>query len=394
MKEYTTEFLRNVALVSHGGASKTMLAEAFLHATGATTRLGKVEDGTTISDYDDEEHRRKISLYTSVIPVEFRDHKINILDAPGYNDFVGEAISALLVSDGAIILVYSVAGVEVGTEIAWRYADEFNLARFVVINKMDRDNANFDQAFASVESLAKAHDRRLIKVHLPIGSKHDFKGAVDVIRMKAYIGDGSTAADVPADMKEESENAHFTLVEAAAEGEDELLEKYLENGSLSDEELVRGLKKVIHSGAFIPVFCAAGAHEIGAVALLNNIVDLLPSPLNAVPRVAQGKDGEETLKPSDTESLAAYIWKTTADPFVGKMTYFRVFSGSVQADARVWNQNKGAEERMSGLHFQRGKEQIPAKVVHAGDIASVSKLSVTTTGDTFCDKTHPLTVPA
>ena len=393
MKEYTTEFLRNVALVSHGGAGKTMLAEAFLHATGATTRLGKVEDGTTISDYDDEEHRRKISLYTSVIPVEFRDHKINILDAPGYNDFVGEAISALSVSDGAIILVDSVAGVEVGTEIAWRYADEFNLARFVVINKMDRDNANFDQAFASVESLAKAHDRRLIKVHLPIGSKHDFKGAVDVIRMKAYIGDGSTASDVPADMKEESENAHFTLVEAAAEGEDELLEKYLENGSLSDEELVRGLKKVIHSGAFIPVFCAAGAHEIGAVALLNNIVDLLPSPLNAVPRVAQGKDGEETLKPSDTESLAAYIWKTTADPFVGKMTYFRVFSGSVQADARVWNQNKGAEERMSGLHFQRGKEQIPAKVVHAGDIASVSKLSVTTTGDTFCDKNHPLTIP-
>src|SRR6266498_5558154 len=160
MKEYTTEFLRNIALVSHGGAGKTMLAEAFLHATGATTRLGKVEDGTTISDYDDEEHRRKISLYTSVIPVEFRDHKINILDAPGYNDFVGEAISALSVSDGAIILVDSVAGVEVGTEIAWRYADEFNLARFVVINKMDRDNANFDQAFAALEEFIRGHGKR------------------------------------------------------------------------------------------------------------------------------------------------------------------------------------------------------------------------------------------
>lgn len=393
MKEYTTEFLRNIALVSHGGAGKTMLAEAFLHATGATTRLGKVEDGTTISDYDDEEHRRKISLYTSVIPVEFRDHKINVLDAPGYNDFVGEAISALSVSDGAIILVDAVSGVEVGTEVAWRYADEFNLARFVVINKMDRDNANFDQVFESVESLAKAHDRRLIKVHLPIGSKHDFKGVVDVIRMKAYLGDGKTAGDLPAEMKEAAESAHFTLVEAAAEGEDELLEKYLENGSLSDEELVRGLRKVIHSGAFIPVFCAAGAHEIGAVALLNNIVDLMPSPLNAAPRVAQGRDGDETLKPSDTEPLAAYVWKTTADPFVGKMTYFRVFSGSVQADARVWNQNKGAEERMSGLHFQRGKEQIPAKIIHAGDIASVSKLSVSATGDTFCDKNHPLTIP-
>jgi elongation factor G len=394
MKEYTTEFLRNVALVSHGGAGKTMLAEAFLHATGATTRLGKIEDGTTISDYDDEEQRRKISLYTSVIPVEFRDHKINILDAPGYTDFVGEAISALSVSDGAIILVDAVAGVEVGTELAWRYADEFKLPRLVVINKMDRDNANFDQAFASVESLAKAHDRRLIKVHLPIGAKHDFKGIVDVIRMKAFMGDGKAAADVPADMKEEAEQAHFTLVEAAAEGEDALLEKYLESGSLSDEELVRGLKKVIQSEAFIPVFCAAGAHEIGAVALLNNIVDLLPSPSNATPRVAQGKDGEETLKPSDSAPLAAYIWKTTADPFVGRMTYFRVFSGTIQADARVWNQNKAAEERMSGLHFQRGKEQIPAKVIHAGDIASVSKLSVTTTGNTFSDKNHPLTVPA
>jgi elongation factor G len=394
MKEYTTEFLRNVALVSHGGAGKTMLAEAFLHATGATTRLGKIEDGTTISDYDDEEQRRKISLYTSVIPIEFRDHKINILDAPGYTDFVGEAVSALSVSDGAVILVDAVAGVEVGTEIAWRYADEFKLPRFVVINKMDRDNANFDQAFASIESLSKAREGRLIKVQLPIGAKHDFKGVVDLIRMKVFMGDGKTVADIPADMKEEAEQAHFTLVEAAAEGEDELLEKYLENGSLSDEELVRGLKKVVQSGAFTPVFCAAGAHEIGMAPLLNSIVDLMPSPLSAVTRVAQGRDGEETLKPSDTEPLAAYVWKTTADPFVGKMTYFRVFSGSVQADTRVWNQNKGAEERMAGLHFQRGKEQIPTKVIHAGDIASVSKLTVSSTGDTFCDKNHPLMVPA
>jgi elongation factor G len=392
MKEYTTEFLRNIALVSHGGAGKTMLAEAFLHVTGGSTRLGKIEDGTTVSDYDDEEHRRKISLYTSIIPVEYRDHKINVLDAPGYTDFVGEAISALSVTDGALILVDSVAGVEVGTEIAWRYADEFNLPRFVIINKMDRDNANFEQAFASVETLAKAHERRLIKVHLPIGEKHDFKGVVDLIGMKAYMGDGKTVAEIPAEMKEAADAAHFALVEAAAEGEDELLEKYLENGSLSDEELVRGLKHVVHSGAFIPVFCAAGGHEIGAIALLNNIIDLMPSPLNAPARTAQGKDSEEPLKASDAEPLAAYVWKTTADPFVGKMTYFRVFSGSIQADARVWNQTKNAEERMAGLHFQRGKEQIPTKVVHAGDIASVSKLTVTATGDTFCDKNHPLTI--
>ncbi|RPJ19213.1 MAG: elongation factor G, partial [Chloroflexi bacterium] len=392
MKEYTTEFLRNIALVSHGGAGKTMLAEAFLHATGATTRLGKVEDGTTVSDYDEEEIRRTISIYTSVIPIEHRDHKINIIDAPGYTDFVGEALSALSVADGAIILVDAVAGVEVGTELAWRYANEFNLPRFFVINKMDRDNADFEKTYVALEEFVRAHGKRILKVHLPIGEKQSFKGVVDIIGMKAYMGDGKTTADVPEELKEETEKAHFTLVEAAAEGEDELMEKYLENGSLSDAEMVRGLEDVIYAGEFIPVFCAAGGREIGAIALLNDIIDLMPSPLDAVKRVAQGKSGEEVLKASDTEPLAAYVWKTTADPFVGKMTYFRVFSGSMQADSHVWNQNKGADERMSGLHFQRGKEQIVTKTVHSGDIASVSKLTATSTGDTFCDKNHPLTI--
>jgi elongation factor G len=392
MKEYTTEFLRNIALVSHGGAGKTMLAEAFLHTTGSTTRLGKVEDGTTISDYDEEENRRNISIYSSVIPVEYRDHKINVIDAPGYTDFVGEAISALSVADGAIILVDAVAGVEVGTELAWRYADEFKLPRFFLINKMDRDNADFDKTYAALEEFARGHGKRAIKVHLPIGEKQNFKGVVDVIGMKSYMGDGKTTAEIPAELKEAAEQAHFTMVEAAAEGEDELMEKYLENGSLTDEEMVRGLKDVVYAGDFVPVFCAAGGREIGVIALLNDIIDLMPSPLNAPQRVAQGRDGEEVLKPSDSEPLAAYVWKTTADPFVGKMTYFRVFSGSLQADAHVWNQNKGVDERMSSLHFQRGKEQIPAKIVHAGDIAAVSKLTATATGDTFCDKNHPLTI--
>ena len=392
MKEYTTEFLRNIALVSHGGAGKTMLAEAFLHATGATTRLGKVEDSTTVSDYDEEEQRRKISIYSSVIPIEHRDHKINVIDAPGYTDFVGEAISALSVADGAIILVDAVAGVEVGTELAWRYADEFNLPRFFVINKMDRDNADFEKTFATVEEFVRAHGKRAIKVHLPIGEKQGFKGVVDIIGMKSYMGDGKTIAEIPAELKEEAEAAHFTLVEAAAEGEDELMEKYLENGVLTDEEMVRGLEDVVYAGVFVPVFCAAGGREIGTIALLNDIIDLMPSPLKATQRIAQGKDGEEKLTPSDSGPLAAFVWKTTADPFVGKVTYFRVFSGTIQADARVWNQSKGAEERMSGLHFQRGKEQIAAKVIHAGDIASVSKLTATTTGDTFCDKGHPLTI--
>ena len=393
MKEYTTEVLRNVALVSHGGAGKTMLAEALLHVTGATTRLGKIEDGTTVSDHDDEEIRRKISLSTSVVPVEFRDHKLNVLDAPGYTDFVGEAISALSVADAALVVIDAVSGLEVGTEVSWRYVDEFKLPRFVVINKLDRDNASFEKAYATVEEFARLTGQRLVKVQLPIGEKHDFKGILDLISMKAYMGDGKQASEIPAAMLEAAKAAHGVLVEAAAEGEDTLLEKYLEAGSLSDEELIRGLKDVVHSGAFIPVLCIAGAHEIGIQPLLNAIVDLLPSPVQAPARTALGKQGEEKLTASDTGPLAAYIWKTTADPFVGKMTLFRIFSGSIQADARVWNQNKNAEERMAGLHLQRGKEQFPVKVVHAGDIAAVSKLTVSATGETFCDKAYPLTLP-
>ena len=394
MKEYTTEFLRNIALVSHGSAGKTMLTEAFLHFTGATTRLGKIDDGTTASDYDEDEVRRKLSLYTSVLPVEYRDHKINILDAPGYTDFVGEMISALSVADGAVILVDSVAGVEVGTELAWRNASDLGLPRFIVINRMDRENADFAATYAAVEEFVQGAGGRVVKAQLPIGEKHDFKGIVDLISMKAYMGDGKTATEIPDDMKAAADEAHFALVEAAAEGEDILLEKYLENGSLSNEELIRGLKDDVHSGAFIPVFLAAGGREVGIAPLLNAIVDLMPSPAQHLDKVAHGRDGEETLPCSDADPLAAYVWKTTADPFVGKMTYFRLFSGSIQADARVWNQNKGAEERMAGLHIQRGKEQIPVKVIHAGDIGSVSKLTVTATGDTFCDKNHPLTIPA
>src|SRR5512147_3160326 len=194
MKEYTTEFLRNIALVSHGGAGKTMLAEAFLHAAGATTRLGKVEDGTTVSDYDEEEIRRKISIYASMIPLEHRDHKINLIDAPGYTDFVGEAISALSVTDGAIILVDAVAGVEVGTELAWRYANDFKLPRFFLINKMDRDNADFEKTYAALEDFARGHEKRTLKLQLPIGEKQNFKGVIDIISMKAYLAEGKAAS--------------------------------------------------------------------------------------------------------------------------------------------------------------------------------------------------------
>ncbi len=390
MKEYTTEFLRNIALVAHGGAGKTMMAEAALHFSGATTRLGKVEDGTTVSDYDEEEIRRGISISSSVIPVEIRDHKLNLIDAPGYTDFIGEVISALSVSESAVVLVDSVAGVEVGTEMAWRYADDFKLPRFVVVNKLDRDNANFEKALSTVEELSET---RLIKIQLPIGEKQEFKGVVDLLTMKAYLDEGKTPTEIPSDMQSAVDDAYIELIEAAAEGEDALLEKYLDSGELTNEELMRGLKKVVLSGDFVPVLCAAGGREIGIGPWLNTMVDIAPSPTDFPARTAQGKDGDEDLTASDSGPLAAYIWKTTADPFVGKMTYFRVFSGSMQADARVWNHNKGEEERMAGLHIQRGKEQIAVKSVHCGDIASVAKLSVTATGDTFCDKGHPLTMP-
>lgn len=393
MKEYTTESLRNIALLSHGSAGKTMLTESMLFLTGATTRMGKIEDGTTVSDHDEEEIRRKISLSTSLIPIEYRDHKMNVLDAPGFTDFVGEVVSAFSVSEAAVLLVDAVAGMEVGTEIAWRYSDDFELPRLVVINKLDRDNASFSKAYDSVAEYARAGGHRLVKVQLPIGEKHDFKGVIDLVSMKAYLGSADIASEIPAEMLESAKEAHGVLVEAAAEGEDSLLEKYLEAGSLSDDELIRGLRKVVRARSFVPVYCAAGAHSLGVIPLMNGIVDLLPSPAEGKERTAEGQEGKEKLAASDAGPLAAYVWKTTADPFVGRLTYVRVFSGSITADAHVWNQSKGQEERMSGLHLQRGKEQIPAKVIHAGDIGAVAKLSVSATGDTLCDKSHPLVIP-
>ncbi len=390
MKEYTTEFIRNVALVGHGSSGKTMMAEAFLHFSGATTRLGKVEDGSTASDFDDEEIRRSLSLYTSVIPVEHNNTKINLLDAPGYTDFLGEVISALSVVDGALVLVDSVAGVEVGTEIAWRYCDTFNLPRFVVVNKMDRDNANLTKVMVSLEEFSET---RLIKVQLPWGERGDFNGVIDLISNKAYAADGKIAAEIPADMADAVEEARMELVEAAAEGDDALLEKYFESGELSDEEIITGLKKAILDGAYIPVFIAATGNEKGVGPLMDAIVKLMPSPAEAPATIAKGAAGDEELSASSSEPLAAYVWKTTADPFVGKQTFFRIYSGSISADSRIWNPNKEVDERFGSVNIPRGKEQIGVKVIHAGDIANVPKLSETATGDTFCDKGHPLTLP-
>ncbi len=390
MKEYKTESIRNVALVSHSSAGKTMLAEAFLHFSGATTRLGKVEDGTTISDFEDEEIRRGISLSTAIIPVEHKNHKINFLDTPGYNDFIGEMISALRVTDNAIVVIDSVAGAEVGTEIAWNYCDKFNIPRFVVINKMNRDTANFQKALDSVQELSEV---RLLPIQLPWGEKQDFKGVIDLLTMKAYPGDGKAATDIPPELNEEAEAARNELIEAAAEGEDELLMKYLEGETLDAQEIKRGLAGVFRARSYVPVFVVAGSAEIGIAPLLDAVVDLMPSPSEVPTVVAKGKDGDEELTASDSGPLGVYVWKTTADPFVGKITYLRVYSGMLTSDTRVWNQTKETEERFGNLNLLRGKEAIPVKTVHAGDIASVPKLSATSTGDTLCDRAHPLELP-
>lgn len=390
MKEYTTQAIRNIALISHSSAGKTMLAEAFLHTTGATTRLGRIEDGTTVSDFDDEEHRRGISLYNSVIPVEYKDHKINVIDTPGYTDFIGEVISALRVVEGAVVLLDSVAGREVGTEIAWKYCEDFKVPRFLVINKMDRENANFQKALATMQEFS---DVRLIPVQLPWGEKSAFQGVIDLLTMKAYKGNGSSPADIPAELKSAAETAYTALVEAAAEGNDTLLEKYLESGELSNDEIIEGLRSVVRNGTFVPVFVTAASAEIGIFPLLDAILNIIPSPADAPKVIAKGAAGDEELSASDAGPLAAYAWKTTADPFVGKQNYFRIYSGTLNSDSRIWNQTKGVEERLGTIQIARGKEIFPIKVVHAGDICSIPKLSETATGNTVCDKTHPLTLP-
>lgn len=392
MKEYKTESIRNIALASHSSSGKTMLVEALVNFTGGTTRMGQVEDGSTISDFDEEEVRRGISLFTAVVPVEYNGVKLNLLDTPGYTDFIGEVISAMRVADGTLILVDSVAGLEVGTEMALQYSEEFNIPRMVLINKMERENANFEKALQSVQEHIET---RLIPIQLPWGEKADFKGVIDLLSMKAYKGDGKEAVEIPDEYQAQAEEAHLALVEAAAEGEDDLMEKYFENGDLTDQEIIRGLRSIIWAGDFIPVMVASGANKVGLAPLLNVLTNLMPSPADAKPAVAKNSKGEEiTLEPKDDGPLAAYVWNTTADPFVGKQTFFRVYSGKMVADDRVWNGNKGEEERLAGMQVPYGKEGKPIGVIHSGDIGLVAKLSVTTTGDTLCKKENALILPS
>jgi len=390
VKEYTTDQLRNIVLLGHGSSGKTSLAEAMLFTSGAVNRQGRIEDGTTVADFDEEEIRRRISLSLALVPVEWDGCKLNVLDTPGYTDFVGEVISAVLVADLALVLVDPVGGVEVGTELVWSYADQQGLPRMVVINKMNRENANFNR---TLQSLRDAFGRNFVPLHLPIGSQGDLAGVVDLVKMQALMGPEGKVEEIPADLAAQAEEARVQVVEAAAEGEDELIMKYLEGETLTEEEIARGLRTAILSGAVVPVLVTAATGNLGTRALLDALVTYAPSPADRGPVQAEGLAGEEEIEPNELAPLAALVFKTAADPYVGKLTYFRVYGGVLESDTRVWNSRAETEERLGTLYVMRGKEQLPVRRLRPGDIGAVAKLSVTVTGDTLCDRGHPVHLP-
>ena len=388
MASYTVEQLRNVALVGHGGSGKTSLAEAMFYDSGGTTRLGRVEDGSTVSDYDPEEVRRKISVNISMLPCEWQGHKITVLDTPGYADFVGEVKCALAAVDVAVLVLDAVAGVEVGTEQAWSFADERHLPRLAFINMMDRENASFEH---SIETLRATFTGNFFPLQWPIGSQQEFRGVIDLATMRAFTGSKGEETSIPADLLTVAKERRQQLVEAAAEADDELIMKYLEGGELTPDEIQRGLRIGIAQGKIIPVLCGSATANIGAQALMQTLVAYFPSPADRPAlTVTLKQGGTEELKADPTGSLAVLAYKTIADPFVGKLTYLRVFSGTLHADSRVINGRNGEEERIGALYQLRGKEQVPIKVLPAGDIGAVAKLSTTSTGDTLCDKGHPV----
>lgn len=393
MKRFAVEKVRNLALIAHGGAGKTSLAEAMLFAAGAIDRQGRVDDGNTTMDHEPEETKRKISISLGIAPLEWNGHKITILDTPGYFDFVGEVKAALRVAESAVMVIDAVAGVEVGTELTNKHALAAGVARMVVVNKMDRENANFAKALSSLE---QAFGRPVVPFHLPIGAQADFKGLVDVVHQKAHMFAGKEVkpADVPADLRSEMESVREKLIELAAEADDELTMKFLEEGTLSDEELVMGLKLGVTKGQIVPVFTAAAAKTAGAACLLDAIVEYAPSPLDAGTVTGEDPAGETIARnPDDAAPFSALVFKTTADPFVGRMTIMRVFSGVVRNDQSVFNVTKGRSEKLAHMFIPKGKGQDQVTEAGPGDIIAVAKLAVTHTNDTLCDEANQIILP-
>ncbi len=385
MKEYPPEKIRNVAVIGHGSTGKTSLAEGMLFATGATTRLGKVEDGTTVSDWDPDEQKRGFSVNLSVVPCEWNGHKVNVVDAPGYADFMGEVKCALRAADLAIVVVCGASGVQVGTEFAWQFADEVSVPRAVFINRMDRENADFN---GTLDQVRANWGQKCVPLQIPIGSQQALKGVIDLLTMKAYVGEKGEQQEVPSELADEVNAQREKLIEAAAETDDALIEKYLGGEELTEEELANGLRAGIIGGSIVPVLAGSAGRMMGMHALMEAIGSIFPSPVDMPVKT----DGE-TLKADPSGPLAALVFKTTADPYVGRLTYFRVVSGTFKADSQVWNANRQAQERIGPVYRISGKSQEQVSQVTAGDIGAVAKLTQTQTGDTLCTREKAITLP-
>ena len=395
MKAYDAKDIRNVLLVGHGGAGKTTLLEAMLFTAGAITRMGKVEEGNTVSDHDQEEIRRGISVSLSMAPVEWEGVKINVLDAPGYADFVGDVHAAVRAVDAVLLVVSAVDGVEVQTEVAWELAAQLGLPRAILVNKMDRERASFER---TLEQLVQAFGTQVAPLQLPIGEEHAFAGVADLLSRRAYRYEGGprgVEGEWPDDLSGKAEPLREKLVEAVAESDDALIEKYLEQGELSEEEVVRGVKAGFAEARIAPVLVAAAARPVGVDRLLSFIAAGFPSPLERPPVRLMTREGQEVERTCDPDGpLAAFVFKTVSDPYVGRITMFRVCSGKLRPDSTVLNATKGQEERIGQLFTLRGKEHETVPEVPAGDIGAVAKLSHTTTGDTLASKDAPATFPA
>jgi elongation factor G len=396
MKDYAPDKIRNVALTGHGASGKTTLAAAMLFDAGAVTRLTKVDKGNTITDYDPEEVDRKISIKTAVCHLEWRDHKINLVDTPGFSNFLWDTRAGLRAADAAVLLIDSVAGVEVGTEKVWAMMEEFHLPRLIVINKLDRENASFKSA---LESVHQFFGRKAIPVQIPIGQEKNFRGVLDLIKGKAILFEKdesgtSQETDIPGDVKDEAARRRVEMIDMIAESDESLMEKYLEKGELQPTELLEGLKKGIASGQVFPVFAASAILNMGVQPLLDGLVEFLPSPLGRREVKARVDGQEANMAVGPDGPFAALVFKTISDPYTGRITLMRIFSGKISPDATVTNTSKESDEKLGGLFFLQGKEQEAAGQAKAGDIVATAKLKATSTGETLCAKGQSIIFPA
>ena len=389
MKVFDSENIRNIALVGHGDSGKTSLASALLYSAGSVNRLGRVEEGNTVTDFDEDEIERKITISTALARLEWKGTKVNILDTPGYRTFILDTKASMVGAETIVLVVDAVSGVEVQTELVWSYAEAFKLPRIVVLNKLDRDRASFNR---SLEALQTAFGRPVVPVQLPIGEEQNFKGIVDLIRNKAYLygagGKGNFKEEaVPEDLQSDAEQRREQLIEVIAETDDELMEKFFENGTLSDAELLAGLRKGIQAQSIFPVFCTSATGNVGVKQLLDWIVDLFPNPLECGPiPLIDSKSKEETeFRIRRDGPTASYVLKTLADPFTGRINLMKVLSGSVKSDATLKNRSTDLDERLGTLQLMQGKAHEGIPEVHAGDIYAVIKLKGTNTGDTLAE---------